>query len=423
MSITGATNAVVVGAGIIGVATALYLLRAGKSVTLIDRQSPGEGTSFGTGGILVSSSILPVTMPGLIRKVPGMLVGDKGPVYLRWRYLPRMMPWLLRYLSHCRSGEARRIATALAPLVADSLDEHQRLAKGTAAMQRICARPYAFVYRDRAAFDADDLAWRIRKEHGINWRTVEGNAVSELEPALNPAYRYLAVFDHQHGTIDGPGEYVKDLADAFVREGGRLEQREITKLTRDAAGKVSLDASGEEIEAEHIVIAAGAWSGRLLASIDMQVPLETERGYHIELLGSSVTPHHAMMLADAKCVITPMRQSVRIAGLVEFGGLDAGPSQAPIRNLLATATRVFPKVTFDRHTEWMGHRPAPSDSLPVIGSVPGCKGLMLAFGHHHVGMTSGPKTGRLIADLITGRQTPLDLSPYHVSRFAGAALR
>jgi D-amino-acid dehydrogenase len=423
MSVNRVTDTVVVGAGIVGVATALNLLRAGQSVTLIDRLAPGEETSSGTGGILVSSSIVPVTVPGLLRKAPRMLASRDGPLYMRWTYLPRLMPWLLRYLSHCRPEETRRIATALAPLVADSLDEHQRLAEGTAAMRRICPRPYALAYRDRAAFQADAFAWRLREENDISWRTVEGDAILELEPALNPVYRHLAIFDHQHGTIDGPGEYVKDLASAFVGEGGSLEQREITELRRNADGKVLLSARGEIIEAEHIVIAAGAWSGRLLASIGVKVPLETERGYHIELLRPSMTLHHALMLTDAKCVVTPMRERVRLAGLVEFGGLDAGPSKAPIRNLLALAGRAFPKLTFERHTEWMGHRPAPSDSLPVIGSVPGCRGLMLAFGHHHVGMTSGPKTGRLISDLITGRQTQLDLSPYHVSRFAGAALR
>ena len=416
-------DTVVVGAGIVGVATALNLLRAGRSVTLIDRRAPGEETSSGNGGILVSSSIVPVTVPGLLRKVPQMLASRKGALFFRWNYLPRMMPWLVRYLSHCRPDEARRIAAGLAPLVADSLDEHQHLSKGTHAQRRIRPRPYAFVYRDRASFEADAFAWRIREENGISWRTVEGDAVSEMEPALNPVYRYLAIFDHQHGTIDGPGEYVKELAGAFAEEGGSLEQREIMELKRKADGRIILRASGESIEAEFIVIAAGAWSGRLLASIGVKVPLESERGYHVELLSPSMTPHHALMLTDAKCVVTPMNERVRLAGLVEFGGLDAGPSQAPIRSLVALARRAFPKLTFERHTEWMGHRPAPSDSLPVIGSVPGCRGLMLAFGHHHVGMTSGPKTGRLISDLITGRQPQLEMSPYSVSRFSGAALR
>jgi D-amino-acid dehydrogenase len=421
MSVNGVTNTVVVGAGIVGVATALNLLRAGQSVTLIDRLAPGEETSSGTGGILVSGSIVPVTVPGLIRKAPRMLARADGPLFIRWTYLPCLIPWLLRYLSHCRAGETRRIATALAPLVADSLDEHQRLAEGTAAMRRICPRTYAFAYRDRAAFQADAFAWRLREENAISWRTVEGDAISELEPALNPVYRHLVIFDHQHGTIDGPGEYVKDLASAFVGEGGKLEQREITELRRNTDGKVLLSASGEMIEAEHIVIAAGAWSGRLLASIGVKVPLESERGYHIDLLNPSITLNNALMLTDAKCVATPMTGKVRLAGLVEFGGLDAGPSQAPIRNLIALAGRAFPKLTFERHTEWMGHRPAPADSLPIIGAVPGCPGLFVAFGHHHVGMTSGPKTGRLISDLITGRQAQLDMSPYQISRFGGAS--
>ena len=414
---------VVVGAGIVGVATALNLLRAGRSVTLIDRQAPGEGTSFGSGGILASSSIVPLTVPGLIRKAPGMLVRSDGPLYLRWSYLLCLMPWLLRYLSHCRVDETRRIATALASLVVDSLDEHRRLAKGTAAERRIHSKAYAIVYRDRAAFDADAFAWHLREENGITWRTVEGEAVAELEPALNSAYRYLAIFDHQHGTIDEPGEYIKDLARVFVAEGGCLEQREITALIRNADGRIVLCVDGQKLEADNIIIAAGAWSGRLLASIGVKVPLESQRGYHIDLLNPSTTLNNAMLFTDAKCVVTSMTGKLRLAGLVEFAGLDAKPSHAPIRTLITLISRMFPKLTFERYTEWMGHRPALTDSLPVIGAVPGCPGLLVAFGHHHVGITSGAKTGRLMADLIIGRPSQMDMSPYQESRFGGASLR
>jgi len=418
-----AKSAVVVGAGIVGVATAINLLRAGCRVTLIDRQAPGEGTSSGSGGILVSGSIVPVTVPGLLRKAPRMLARRNGPLYMRWSYLPRLMPWLLRYMSHCRADETRRIAAALAPLVADSLDEHRLLARGTAAEGRIRSGAYAIVYRDRAAYAADAFAWRLREENGITWRTVEGDAVAEFEPGLNPVYRHLAIFDDQHGYIDEPGEYVKDLARAFVEEGGTLDQREITAMIRNADSSVVLCADGQNILADNIVIAAGAWSGRLLATIGVKVPLESERGYHIDLLKPSIRVKNAMMFPDAKCVATPMTGKVRIAGLVEFGGLDAGPSQAPIRTLKAVVTRMFPKLTFERHVEWMGHRPAPADSLPVLGAVPGCRGLTVAFGHHHVGIASGPRTGRLIADQIVGRPPQLDMSPYVVTRFAGACPR
>lgn len=417
-----AREVVIVGAGIVGVATALNLLRAGRSVTLIDRQAPGKGASFGSGGILSSSSIVPLTMPGLIRKAPGMLIKPNGPLYLRWSYLLRLMPWLLHYLKHCRADETRRIAAALVPLVVDSLDEHRRLAKGTAAENRIHSKDYAVVYRDRAAFAKDAFAWYLRKENDITWRIVEGEAVAELEPALNSAYRYLAIFDHQHGTIDEPGEYIKDLARTFVAEGGCLEQREVKAMIRNADGRVALCTDGQNLEADHIIIAAGAWSGRLLASIGVNIPLESQRGYHIELLNPSTTINNAMLLADAKCVVTTMSGKLRLAGLLEFGGLDAKPSQMPIRTLIALISRIFPKLTFEQHTEWMGHRPALPDSLPVIGAVPGCSGLLVAFGHHHVGITSGPKTGRLMANLVIGRQSQLDMSPYQVSRFDSASL-
>ena len=413
------TSIIVIGAGIVGVATALNLLRAGRPVTIVDKQAPGDGASFGNGGILVPSSIVPVTVPGLLKKAPRMLLDPSGPLYLRWRYLPRLLPWLTQYLGHCTAEHTERIAAGLAPMVAQSLDEHRRLAKGTAAERRIRAMSYAFVYRDKAHYDADGFGWRLRRENGIVWRTVEGDAVLEAEPALDPAYRFLAIFDDQHGTIDAPGDYVKDLARAFVAEGGHIERREINRLERGADGRIRLHTDQGILGAETVVVATGAWSARLLASLGIKIPLESERGYHIELVEPSLTLNNALMLSEGKCVATPMSGRIRIAGLVEFAGLDAGPSRAPIRTLLTWAKRMFPGLTFEHHTEWMGHRPAPADSLPIIGSMPGADGLFAAFGHHHVGMTSGPRTGRLLADLIVGRRPNVDLSIYRPSRFTG----
>jgi len=418
---TGRNTVVVVGAGIVGIATALCLQRHGRDVVLIDRLEPGEGASFGNAGVLASSSIIPVTVPGLLAKVPKLLVDPLGPLYLRWSYLPRMLPWLFDYLRHCSEKRVRHIARHMAPLVADSLDEHQRLAEQTPAASRIVTKPYSFVFPDRAAFEADRLAWALRAGHDISWDIVEGGAVRAQEPTLAPRYKCLVCLRHQHGLIDHPGAYVKELARAFAAAGGRIVTGSVTGFLRTGHRVTGVATEAEEIVADTVVVAAGAWSARLLKSAGIHVPLESERGYHIELRKPSIMPNGALMIADGKFVATPMGNDLRLAGLVEFGGLDAAASAAPIRTLLKRAEMVFPGITYEDHTEWLGHRPAISDSLPVLGPVDSHPGLVLAFGHHHVGMTSGPRTGRLIADLIVGRHPNIDLSPYNVARFSKAA--
>ena len=417
----GAESVLVVGAGIVGVSTALRLQRRGVAVTIVDSRLPGDGTSYGNAGVLATGSILPVTMPGLLKKVPGMLTDPLGPLYLRWSYLPKMAGWLRQYLSHCTPEKVRHIATHLAPITANSLEEHELVSKGTDAARRIQRMGYAFVFKDKSDYEKDTLSWSLRRENDIPWKVFEGDAVREVEPALSPDYRCMVLMDHQHGSIDGPGDYVKALAEAFVAGGGRIERAEVRRLlSTDGAITGVEDVDGRTRHASTVVVACGAWSAALLRTVGIEIPLESERGYHVELLGSSVRPNNAVMVADGKFVATPMSDRLRLAGLVEFGGLDAPPSTKPIRTLLTRIQRVFPGISYDDHVTWMGHRPAPTDSLPIIGDTNRCRGLYMAFGHHHVGLTGGPRTGRLVADLIVGDRSNLDLSPYSADRFKGA---
>ena len=409
------TQILVLGAGIVGVSAALNLQRRGLRVTLADRQAPGEGASYGNGGILVPGAVVPVPVPGLLKKAPGMLLRGTGPLFLRWSYLPALLPWLARYLRHGRDPHVRRIAAALAPIIGDSLEEHLALARGTPAEARIREEPYLMAYRDRAAFEADGYGWAIRRDLGIGWREYEGAAVSDLEPALGPGYRFVAALEASHGMIDGPGDYVKALARSFVAGGGRFEEAAFTGFEH-SAGKVTAVRFGDSvIRADKILVAAGAWSARVLKTLGLAIPLESERGYHAELWAPTGGPTHPVMLADRKIAVTPMTGRVRFAGLVEFGGLDAGPRRAPLRAIAAAAS-AFPGMTWQRETEWLGHRPAPADSIPYIGAVPSHPNVFAAFGHHHVGLTGGARTGRLVAELIAGATPNIDMTPYRVGR-------
>ena len=411
-------SALVVGAGIVGVSSALRLQQRGIKTTVVDFLPPGEGASYGNAGVLAAGSIIPVTMPGLLKKAPGMLASPLGPLYLRWQYLPQMAGWLRQYLTHCQADKVRYIAKHLAPLTANSLDEHQLLARGTGAEKHIRPMGYAFAFREKSHYGKDTLAWGLREKHGIEWEVFEGAAVREIEPALADDYQCLVLMRHQHGTIDGPGDYVKALAHAFVQAGGVIEQAKVSRLlASEGAITGAACADGRILNTPQIIVACGAWSARLLETIGIQVPLESERGYHVELLNASVRPNNAVMVADGKFVATPMTDRLRLAGLVEFAGLDAPPSKKPVQMLLTRAKRIFPTLTYQEHVAWMGHRPAPVDSLPIIGDTSKIQGLYLAFGHHHVGLTSGPRTGRWVADLVIGDRPNADLRPYSLDRF------
>jgi D-amino-acid dehydrogenase len=387
-------------------------------VVLIDKAGPGEGTSHGNGGILASCSVVPVVVPGLMRQAPGMLLSPNQPLFVKWGYLPRMLPWLMKYLSHANARDARRISTALHGIIGDSLADHQALAAGTGAEKWIVPGYYMYCYKDRAAFKGDAFGWGLRREAGFEWDELEGADFHAAEPALSDALNF-GVRMADHGRISDPGQYVKDLAAAVEAGGGRVITASVDDIVREGGAVTGLRAGGETIACDAAVIATGVWSGPLCAKLGLKVPLESERGYHMEFWQPSVMPTGPLMIAGGKFVITPMEGRLRAAGVVEFGGLDAPPSAAPFRLLKRNLMAAMPGLTYSEITEWQGHRPAPSDSIPVIGEIPGAKGVFTGFGHHHIGLTGGPKTGRLLAQLIAGRQPNIDLTPYSPARFAG----
>ncbi len=408
----------IVGAGIVGISTAIWLQRAGVDVVVIDREGQaGEATSYGNGGVLAACAMVPVTVPGLFAKAPRMLLDRNEPLFLKWRYLPRLAPWLIRYLRHANARDAARAAAALAPLVTGSLADHQALADGTGAECWLQASDYLYLYKDRAAFEADAFGWNLRRAHGIEWQELEGDAFRQFDPAFSSEIGF-AVKMGQHGYITDPGRYVKALAAHMQVQGGQLLKGTVSDILRDGGRVSGLRIDGQNLHADAVVITAGIWSRELAARLGLKVPMETERGYHLELINPAFTPRTPVMHAAGKFVITPMQGRLRLAGIVEFGGLDAPPSKAPFDLLRRNIQKAMPRLTWQDESTWMGHRPAPADSIPVIGAVPGINGAWLGFGHHHIGLTAGPATGRLLAQMIVGAKTNLDASAYSPARFA-----
>lgn len=409
-------HVVVVGAGIVGVSTALWLQRAGHRVTIVDRLGVAEGTSYGNGGVLASCSIVPVTVPGLLRKAPRMLFDRNQPLFLRWPYLPKLAPWLVRYLSHANAKDVERIASAIHGIIGDSLSDHQALSEGTGAERYLVPSDYVFVYNDRAHFEGDAFGWAIRKAHGFVWDELEGQAFQDYDPGFSPALGFGARLGG-HGLISDPGAYVKALAAHAQNSGATFRKGEVSDIVH-AQGKVGgVRIGGETLVCDDVVIATGVWSKPLAQKLGLDVPLESERGYHIELLEPNIMPRSAVMIASGKFVVTPMEGRIRLAGVVEFGGLEAPASRAPFKLLMRNIKAAMPTLDWKDSREWMGHRPAPADSIPVIGPVPKIAGAWLGFGHHHIGLTGGPKTGRLLAQMISGQKSNFDLAPYAPIRF------
>lgn len=408
-------HCVVIGAGIVGVSTAIWLRRAGVEVTVIDRGAPGTGTSHGNAGVLASCAMVPVTGPGLLRKAPGMLLDRDFPLFLRWSYLPRLLPWLRKYLAVANDSDTRRIAKGLTTITGDSVEQHKSLCDELGLGDWVSESEYCFAYNSRAAFEAEHYVWELRKEAGFEPRLIEGAEVLDYEPALGPQINTLAVMK-DHGFIRSPGGYVQALAKAFEGMGGTIMQAEVKDFDLFAGQVRGVQTSEGTVPCDNLVLATGVWSKPLMKKLGLNIPLEAERGYHIVFEDASGGPARPTMIASGKFVATPMEQGLRCAGIVELGGLEAGPSPAPLALLRRQARAAFPGLKATNEIEWLGHRPAPSDSLPLIGEV-GNSRVFTAFGHHHIGLTGGPKTGRLVAGLITGQAPNTDLTPYHPQRF------
>ncbi len=406
----------VAGAGIVGISTAIWLQRAGHDVTVVDRAGPASGTSHGNAGVLAAGAVVPVTTPGLLGKAPAMLMNRDAPLYLRWSYLPRLAPFLTKYLSYANNAHVDRYGAAMSALLHDSVEQHQALAADTPAAAFITTEDYCFGYATRSAFEADAYGWGKRDAHGVKYEVVSGADYAAYDPIFDDTFQTV-VRCKNHGRISDPGAYVKALANHFISEGGTLQITQITDIEMTAGAVTALLTEDGTLRADRIVFAMGPWSREIAHKMGVKVPFESERGYHIELVNPSAMPRAPMMVASGKFVLTPMRSRIRAAGVIEFGGLDAPASRAPLDMLRRQVAKILPDVTYDEVIEWMGHRPAPADSLPLIGANDAAGRSFSAFGHQHVGLTGGPKTGRIIAELISGATPNTDMRPFDPAKY------
>ena len=409
----------VVGGGMVGVATAIWIQRDGYAVTLIDKGAPKDRASFGNAGVLAAASVLPAAMPGISRKLPKMLLSATEPIFMRWTYMPRLLPWALKYISHANEADTRRIALAMQAIVGNGLEDHLALTDGTDAQHFIKPCDFAVLYKNRTAFEDDCLAWDIRKSLGFDWSEHADAARADYDPVFNDALTFTAALSG-HGQITDPGAYMAALRDHFVKSGGKIIAAEVTDIRREGGRATGVMTKDGPIEGQSVAITAGAWSPLLTRKLGVKIPVEAESGYHMEFWEPSFLPKMPTLIPSKKLLFSPMKGRLRVAGAVEFGGLRNAGQEAGFRLIRAAMKEVLPGLRYARETKWFGHRPAPVDSIPVISDMPGIEGVYLGFGHQHVGLTGSARTGQLLAQMIGKRRINIDMSPYDVSRFLDA---
>lgn len=410
----------VIGAGMVGVCAASFLQRAGHDVFIVEPGNPGEGTSFGNAGCLNGSSVVPMSMPGMIRNVPRWLTDPMGPLTVRWSYLPQIAPWLWQWI---RAGTPEKVAAqaeALRTLLAPAIETLMPLVKDAGGEELVRRTGHLFVYRSQESWRKDDAAWQLRRDNGIGYDEFNADELRQLEPHLSRDF-VKGVLVRENGHTTNPNRLVNVLADAFCRNGGRIERRRAVGFALDGARLEGVRTEDGMLKAEAAVVAAGIWSKPLAAELGDAVPLETERGYHIMIRDPEVMPRIPTSDADGKFVATPMELGIRLAGTVELAGLKAPPNWDRARILLKHAARLYPELkgTYpeQRVSLWMGHRPSLPDSLPVIGRSRRTADVIYAFGHGHVGMACAPMTGKLVAELVSGRTPSVDPTPFSAQRF------
>ncbi len=402
----------VIGAGIVGISCALSLQRDGHDVVLIDKVGPCAGASFGNAGAIVNGSSMPSATPGILFDVVKML-GAKGPVSINPQYIHRIVPWLIRFINQSRPSLFQQNSIDQHAITQHANTSWHHLLKNTSCESLLKPVGWLKVYEKQQTFDATALARRVMSELSVPFEILSADQLRELEPNLAPLYKH-SIFQRDAQHISNPERMIQGLADHFVANGGEIKITEV-RAVNHIDNHIKLSTSDGELYPDKLVIAAGAWSSTLTKTLGLNVPLDTERGYHL-MLPKVPELTRPVVNSENSFVICPMETGLRVTSQVEFAGLNAKADFTTIRSLLPDVKRMLPDATLEEESSWLGFRPSFPDSLPIIDKSKH-QGIYYAFGHQHLGMTMGPMTGQIIADLVAERRPQIDLSPYRADRF------
>lgn len=407
-------NIAIVGAGFIGLGAAAWLQRDGHRVTLFDPAGIGRGASFGNAATFAPYGCVPVNGPSVFRNMPHFLFAADSPLRIRWPYLLRGAPWLARFLAASTPARHARSAGALAALLSRAADGYAPLLATPRLAAFVRPRECLYLYARQASFDAAQPSLALRRQLGVPFDTLDASAIRRLEPALAPIFARGVLF-HGSWHFSDPCGFLGELFAYLSADGATLERAQVDRI-EPAGDGVNLHAGGAVRTFDHVVIAAGARSRAFAAACGDPVPLDTERGYHVQFAAHEPIVTRPVGWAERGFYMTPLDEGLRAAGTVELGGFEAGMNRSLVALLTRSAREALPSLGAPTRS-WLGFRPTLPDGVPVIGRARRSERVIHAFGHQHLGVTLAGITGRIVADLVAQRAPPLDLAPYRAARF------
>ncbi|MBT7648878.1 MAG: FAD-binding oxidoreductase [Rhodospirillaceae bacterium] len=410
----------IIGAGIVGACSACFLQKAGHEVTLIDRVEPGEGCSFGNAGVISTpgSSVQPPS-PSLLRDIPKMLFDREATLALRWRYLLRFSPWLVTMMRGCTTADQKRTAEAMASLLSGTTAAYDAIVRNTAADAFMRRNGSLGIYRTQEQFEDDRWRRDWNAELGATQDELTTDELRQLEPSLSEEVKRAVYFPLAYSTTN-PAMLTRAIAEEVEAEGGKVILADVTDLVVENGCPAEVKTDQGSFPVDRLVVAAGAFSHRVARMMGIKVLLETERGYHIEAAGVETRLSRPAIHYELACGINPMNTGLRFAGTVEFAGVDAEPDENRAWSIWRRSKGLIKESadTGDENvTTWMGRRPTMPDFRPVIGPAPGLDNCWFAFGHQHLGLTLGARTGEIVGEIVSGRDPGIDLEPFRADRF------
>lgn len=407
----------VVGGGYVGVCCALQLARAGHNVVLIDIGDPEKAASYGNSGQFAVGEVVPLAVPGVLFSVPGWLLDPLGPLTIRWRDLPGLTPWLARFVLASRAPRVAAASRAMASLCDRMHEDYAPLLEAADARSLISDTDCIKLYKSRADWEAESKTWRMRERAGLRFELLDRTALERLEPEMTE-YSQFGVVLKGRTYIRNPLRMLQTLTRTFEAIGGKVVSGEVTGFDKSGRNVHAVKLKdGGSLELETVVVAAGIGSRRLSRQLGDDVPLISERGYHLMLPNPGVKVQRSYTLGWAGMGIVPMEEGLRLAGTVELARPDAPPNFARARNLLVHARKLFPELDSDGIKQWMGNRPSFPDSLPLIDRASAFDNVIYAFGHGHMGVGWAATTGKMVTALHERRPSEIDMQPFGLGRF------
>ena len=410
------TDAIVLGAGIVGTSVALHLVKRGLSVALIDRGGVGEETSYGNSGVIEGSTILPPAFPSSLTALLRVAFKRASEANYHLSFLPKVVPWLLAFRAASQPNQIAETARLNRPLFARAVAEHEALMAEADATQYLRKTGWMKLYRSESAFAALRPEFDLAREFGLPLEALDAAGAQKLEPSLNPAFAH-AVFWPKAASVSDPLAVTQAYAALFRKLGGVTLTGDARSLHR-AGNRWRVETNEGGVDAPEVVVALGPWAPDVLEPLGLKLPMAVKRGYHRHFRAqSNAVLERPVVDVENGYLITPMQQGIRLTTGAEFAARDAAPTPVQFDRLMPQARELFPLGARADEKNWLGSRPCFPDSRPVIGRAPGLPGLWLAIGHAHWGLTLGPVTGRLIADMLTGEAPFCDPAPYRAERF------